>query len=351
MLAEQIKNKQYLEETIGRLKKENPSADIQLLEKTIGALYLVEGLTNEELEFIFKGGTSLVLLLEEIKRFSVDVDIITDESKEKVKLVLENLIKNQDLFTRFEENERKNSASQRMDLQHYKFFFNSVTDNSEKYILLDIAFESNKYPTVIEKRIKSKKLNIESNLLVKLPSIESILGDKLTVLAPETTGISYNSEKELELMKQLYDVDKLFNEAENMHEIKESFINIASREIKYRKLEDITYEYVLDDIEDFAKNIIYRENKDNLATITEGIRKFKNFMLEKKFLIDKEVLVAASKVVYLVHLIRSNASIIEKYKIADIEDIEIPKEYRKRLKVIKKINEEAYFYIQKSLFM
>ena len=349
MLAEQIKNKQYLEETIGMLKSENPSADIQLLEKTIGALYLVESLANEGLEFIFKGGTSLVLLLDEIKRFSVDVDIITDESKEKVKQVIENIIKSQDLFTRFEENKRENSASQRMDLQHYKFFFNSVTDNSEKYILLDVAFECNKYPNVIEKRIKSKKLNIESNLLVKMPSIESILGDKLTVLAPRTIGISYNSEKELELMKQLYDVDKLFNEAEDIHEIRESFINIANREIKYRKLKDITYEDVLDDIEDFTKDIIYRENKDNLEKITEGIRKFKNFMLEKKFLIDKEALVAASKVAYLVHLIRNSDSIIEKYKIADIEDIEIPKEYRKRLKVIKKINEEAYFYIIKSL--
>lgn len=123
--------------------------------------------------------------------------------------------------------------------------FNSVTDNSEKYILLDVAFECNKYPNVIEKIIKSKKLNIESNLLVKMPSIESILGDKLTVLAPRTTGISYNSEKELELMKQLYDVDKLFNEAEDIYEIRESFINIANREIKYRKLKDITYEDVL----------------------------------------------------------------------------------------------------------
>ena len=44
-------------------------------------------------------------------------------------------------------------------------------------------------------------------------------------------------------------------------------------------------------------------------------------MLEKKFLIDKEALVAASKVAYLVHLIRNSDSIIEKYKIADIEDI------------------------------
>lgn len=172
MIAEQIKNKEFLEDTIKEMKRENPSADIQLLEKTIGALYLVESLVNENLDFIFKGGTSLIILLNEIKRFSVDVDIITEESKEKVRKVLENIIENQDLFIRLEENIRENSTSQRMELQHYKFFFNSVTDNSEKYILLDIAYESNKYPKVIEKKIQNKKLKMESNITVKVPSIK-----------------------------------------------------------------------------------------------------------------------------------------------------------------------------------
>lgn len=349
MLAEQIKNKEFLEESIKKLKKKNPSADIQLLEKTIGALFLVESLVNTGLDFIFKGGTSLILLLDEIKRFSVDVDIITEESQEKVKQIICEIIDNQDLFTRLEENIRENEVSKRMEIGHYKFFFNSVTDDSEKYILLDIAFESNKYTRVIEKRIKNTKLNVKSNLLVRVPSIESILGDKLTVLAPRTTGISYNSEKELELMKQLYDVDKLFNEAEDVYEIRESFINIANREIEYRKLKEITYEDVLNDIEDFTKDIIYRENKENLNKITIGMRKFTNFMLERKFLIDKEALIVASKVAYLVYLIKNSKSEIERYRVGNIEGIGIPIEYRKRLKVIQRINKETYYYIVKSM--
>ena len=349
MLAEQIKNKEFLEESIKNLKKENPSADIQLLEKTIGALFLVESLVNTGLDFVFKGGTSLILLLDEIKRFSVDVDIITEESQEKVKQIISEIIDNQDLFTRVEENIRENAVSKRMEIAHYKFFFNSVTDDSEKYILLDVAFESNKYPGVIEKRIENTKLKVKSNLSVKVPSIESILGDKLTVLAPRTTGISYDSEKELELMKQLYDVDKLFDEVEEVNEIRESFINIANREINYRKLKEITYEDVLNDIEDFTKDIIYRENKENLNKITIGMRKFTNFMLERKFLIDKEVLTAASKVAYLAHVIKNNKNEIEEYGVGNIEGIEVPIEYRKRLKVIQKINEEAYYYIIKSM--
>ncbi len=347
LLAEQIKDKEFLEKTIKNLKKENPAADIQLLEKTIGALYLVESLVRSGLEFIFKGGTSLVILLNEIKRFSVDVDIITEESSGKVKQVINDIIENQNLFTRFEESIRENSVNKRMKLEHYKFFFNSVTDNSEKYILLDIAYESNKYPRIIKKKIENKKLNVESELSVNVPSVESILGDKLTVLAPKTTGISYNSNKELELMKQLYDVDKLFNEAENINEIKESFINIAEREINYRKLKEITFEDVLDDIQDFTKDIIYRENKESFDKVVTGMRKFTNFMLERKFLIDKEVLTAASKVNYLIYCIRNNVGLQKYQSRNEFKQEEIPQKYRKRIKVIRKINAEAYYYILK----
>ena len=349
MLAEQIKNKEFLEETIKELKKENRSADIQLLEKTIGALYLVESLVNTGLKFIFKGGTSLILLLDEIKRFSVDVDIITEESSEKVEEVINELIEKQDLFTRVDKNNRDNAVSKRMDIAHYKFFFNSVTDNSEKYILLDVAYESNKYPQIIEKKIKNTKLKVNSMLSVNVPSIESILGDKLTVLAPKTTGISYDSNKELELMKQLYDVDKLFNQAKDIEIIKESFINLANREIKYRGLVESTYEDVLEDIVDFTKNIIYQKNKEHLNKIKTGISKFTNFMLERKFLIDVEILTAATKVNYLVHSIRNNTE-LQKYE-GDIkfDEEKIPIEYRKRLKVIKKINKEPYYYITKTM--
>ncbi len=264
MISEILKDKKQLEKMIKDLKESNPSADIQLLEKTLGALYLVECLAQSGLDFVFKGGTSLVLLLSELKRFSVDVDIITEESKESVREYLEKVCKSQDLFTRFEENVRNNASSKRMDLQHFKFFFKSVTDDSEKYILLDIAYENNKYPKVVDTSIRCNTIGVVSDMAVKTPSIESILGDKLTVLATETTGIGYDSGKELELMKQLYDVDKLFNQAEDVSVIRESFINIASREIRYRNLEDKTYKDVILDIRELCEDIILAKNEEHL---------------------------------------------------------------------------------------
>lgn len=349
MLIEQIKNRKFLEESINELKKTNPKADIQLLEKTIGALYLVESLVNSGLNFVFKGGTSLVLLLNEIKRFSVDVDIITEEDKQTVNECIKRIIESQNLFTKYEENKRNNSASKRMELEHYKFFFNSVTDNSEKYILLDIAYESNKYPETINKNIECLKLNVSSEYIVNLPSIESILGDKLTVLAPNTTGIHYNSDKELELMKQLYDVDKLFNEAEYIDIVKKSFINISNREIKYRKLKEITNEDVLEDIRDFCIDTILQNNIENQHDVNIGMKKLQGFIIENKFRREQEVLTAVGKVLYLMKLIKNDENKIERYsKESKLKDIIIPEKFKKILKKMNNYNEEAYYYILKS---
>lgn len=350
MIIEQIQDHEYLQESIKKFKKKNVSADIQLLEKTIGALYLVQSLVNSGLKFIFKGGTSLVLLLNEIKRFSVDVDIITEESKEKVNECLQNIIQSQDLFTRYEENKRNNSASQRMDLQHYKLFFHSVTDESEKYILLDVAYEDNQYPVTINHKIICEKLDIFSESSVEIPSIESISGDKLTVLAPNTTGIHYHSDKELELMKQLFDVDKLFNQLEDVSIVRESFINIANREIHYRNLKDISYEDVLADIQEFCLDTILQNNPDNQHEINIGMKKLYGFITESKFRKEQEVLTAASKVLYLIKLIKNNESTIERYhKGFELPNVSIPIELRKMVKKMDKYNEEAYYYILKSL--
>ena len=88
MLSKNLRDINFLKNTIVILKRENPSADLQLLEKTIEALYLLENLVSEGLKFIFKGGTSLVLLLNDLKRFSVDVDIITRRKQRKSRICI-----------------------------------------------------------------------------------------------------------------------------------------------------------------------------------------------------------------------------------------------------------------------
>ena len=47
------------------------------------------------------------------------------------------------------------------------------------------------------------------NLIVDLPSVNCILADKLIAFAPHTTGIPLNIGKDMEVMKQFYDVSSL----------------------------------------------------------------------------------------------------------------------------------------------
>ena len=50
-------------EWIMKVSAQNKNADKILVEKAIRALRLLEGLVEEKLEFVFKGGTSLMLIL------------------------------------------------------------------------------------------------------------------------------------------------------------------------------------------------------------------------------------------------------------------------------------------------
>ena len=58
--------------------RENTGYDPQLLERVIYAFGLLEAIRKVELPFCFKGGTSLMLLLEHPKRLSTDIDIIVE---------------------------------------------------------------------------------------------------------------------------------------------------------------------------------------------------------------------------------------------------------------------------------
>jgi hypothetical protein len=63
--------------------------DLRTLEKNILALELVSRLRREGLEFIFKGGTSLALFFDPVRRLSIDVDILSLEPIERLKALLD----------------------------------------------------------------------------------------------------------------------------------------------------------------------------------------------------------------------------------------------------------------------
>src|SRR5665647_2129818 len=179
MIHENTFTNEWIQKISEYYKLGKKRADPALIEKVTKALYLLECLAKTNLKFIFKGGTSLLLLLNEMHRFSIDIDIIIEEHKNKVDMdiIVSEIVEGSAVFTRVEENVRK--SNHRVPKAHYKFFYVSSLDGMESYVLLDILFEKNLYADVVKnnidcKFIKFKKpevhVNMPSCLLYTSPS-------------------------------------------------------------------------------------------------------------------------------------------------------------------------------------
>lgn len=345
-------------------KRKKYTKDPTLMESMIYALYLLEQLQLSGLDFIFKGGTSLILLMKEPKRFSVDIDIIVSPKigKEELEKYLSK-IETASAFTRMELDERRSYQGD-IPKAHYKFIYNSnfatknqageVVSNPEREILLDILFAENHYPKLVEIPLETDwLLQDDKRIVVTTPDINSILGDKLTAFAPNTTGIPYKSEKEKEILKQLFDIGNLFDFLTDIDIFKQSFLEIAKDEIKYRPERGIkSVEQVLNDIIETAlliaqKDILKtQDEKAKFAEINTGINQFRHFVFIGKFEI-LEAQVASAKSAYLASVILTNTNELQKFNEAiPLTDYMITNtDYNflnKRLKFVAK--GEALFY-------
>ena len=82
-----------------------------------------------------------------------------------------------------------------------------------------------------------------------MPSVNCILGDKLTAFAPHTTGIPFGVDKELEIIKQLYDISILIDAHDTFNDVYTSYVNTAKAELAYRGLSNSPEEVFQDTIE------------------------------------------------------------------------------------------------------
>jgi len=308
----------YSKDWITEKKIGYPQSDPSIIEKVIYALSLVEQLTQANFSFIFKGGTSLLLILPEPKRFSIDVDIVTLESRTKVEEVI-SAICSRGIFTRWVLDEKR-SYQKGVPKAHYFLYFMSQWDNKERYILLDVLYEEHGYPALVDAPIRNQWIQSdEHDITVRIPTIDSIAGDKLTAFAPNTIGVRYRvehpdggiTEKQMEVMKQLFDLGILFDRIADLKNFKKSFENTSKKEIAYRAEQTITIEEVLNDIISTSLMIgsmgkFFDPQKD-FKQVEIGLAQIKNYIFNGAFRIGDAIL-ASSKAAYLA------ASILSKYE-------------------------------------
>lgn len=270
----------YGEGHIRQLQKRSRK-DPQLIERALYALGLLEALAQTGMKFIFKGGSCLMLLLPRLMRLSTDIDIIVDPGTD----VKEYIEKAAEIFPFVSYEEQVRVGKNNIEKRHFKFIYFSPVRQEEFYILLDILYEENHYAAISEREIKNELLLTEgSNLTVKVPSIDCILGDKLTAFAPFTTGVPLRENKDLEVMKQFYDIGTLINEHENFSHVLATYKDVVDSEISYRG-KDITMRDVLEDTISAAIVIGSRgkTGKDDYPVYVEGIRGVGTHIFSERF--------------------------------------------------------------------
>ncbi len=274
----------------------------EILEFAFYAIGLLEQLSLHKLDFVFKGGSSLMLHFPDIKRLSTDIDIVTGTTREELEEIL-SIICFESHFTRWQL-DTKRSYTGKIPKAHYFLFFHSDLSGNEKYILLDVLQEKPVFPEIVERSVKIPSMKNEGDpLIVKTPGLNSLLGDKLTAFAPDTIGVTYASGKHLSMAKQLYDIDMLIDSERDISIVSDTFKISAELEISYLDDYKIIIDDVYNDIRDtaflfswgFFNKITDSGKRGKYRVFEKGMAALNSFLPGNKRFTRLDMLIAASK--------------------------------------------------------
>jgi predicted nucleotidyltransferase component of viral defense system len=324
--------------------------DMVLIEKTIRAFSLLESLALSGCPFVFKGGTALMLHLNSTKRLSIDIDIICPPGTN----IEEYLYKYAHSYGFGEVKLVERVTAQKVQKTHAKFFYlvSYVTNTTTENILLDVLFENIYYQNVVQLPIQSPFLKLEGEpVMVNVPGIADMLGDKLTAFAPNTTGIPYFKGKKdcsMEIVKQLFDIASLFDVTDDLSLVSVTFKTFASVELRYRNLDPANTTQVLDDIYQTSLCICLRGqmDSDKYNLLLAGAKRIQNFIHSEKYNFDSAT-INASKAAYLSVLLKKEMTKIEHFDPQNLEalrEVLIAEPLLTKLNKLKKTNIEAFFY-------
>lgn len=330
----------YSQEHIRQLQ-ESSSKDPALIERVLHAFGLLEAITQVGMPFVFKGGTCLMLLLDRPMRLSTDIDIIVEPGTQ----IDDYIDRAAEIFPFKSQQEQIRKGKNKIEKRHFKFTYESPTTGKDIYILLDVLFEEAHYTSLVEKEIENELLLTEGdNLKVKIPSINCILGDKLTAFAPHTTGILLNTGKDMEIVKQMYDVVTLIDRFDDYDEMIDTYNSIVLQETAYRGIPADRND-VLNDTYDAALCIASRgsTNREEYQYFLNGIRSLRSHIFAENY--SPEIAARkAVKIIYLSTCIRTGVR---------FHRIENPLEYMNSrymgpemlpLKYLRKVDPEAFAY-------
>lgn len=303
-LARQCFDSKYIDEESRRLKTGNT-----FFEKSLYAFELLGRLAQEGLDFVFKGGTSLMLRLPNPRRLSIDVDIVCRESSDRLERVLRNCAT--EPFTGQEEDKRRHNRPPRR--RHWNFAYRPIEPDHcpEPYIILDVLEEDCLYPDVETVPIRTPFLTPDHEIRVRVPTADNLLADKLTAFAPETIGQEYSKGHPEKIAKHLFDIGELFSVATNLHILQAVYDRIARAEIGYRRLAAQPTDCLDNSIQTARLVTALAVNRDldadHSPLLQRGIADLRSHLLGINFS-PVDAAIAAGKVALLATIIRNRAT-------------------------------------------
>lgn len=340
---------------LDKKRKELKGVDPSLLERALHAFALLGHLAESDLKFVFKGGTSLLLHVPVIRRLSIDIDILCSAPTTELDRVLADVAKVPP-FIRYEEDERGSRGLP--ERRHFKFFYTPlVAGNPAPYVFLDVVEEPHVPHEVIDKPITPEILEIRREIQVTVPTVESLLADKLTAFAPRTTGVPFQSANgsppdTMQIVKQLFDVGELFNLAEDLAAVRRVYQKVFSQENVYRGGGSTTEDVLEDTLQASLSLSMHRlkgvKDSTEALMLEDGARKLTSHLVDHRFNLDMAKL-AAAKAALIAKLIKKETAgtSLEVFRTVpppeELRQLKIEGEWE-RLNRLMSVNPEAFWY-------
>ena len=188
---------------------------VQMVEKdTIQSIFLLK-LSDSELPFVFKGGTSLSKVYDLINRFSEDIDLsmsrkITESEKKSASYIVNHIAKSIGLVLT---NERDIMSG--YSYNKYVFEYESLFSNIPPEIIVETSFYQTSYPTeflkvssIIGKFCERRKIEINEtkklNCTIHVQDLNRTFIDKIFAVCDYTLLGNVNRHS-----RHLYDIAKI----------------------------------------------------------------------------------------------------------------------------------------------
>ncbi len=339
------------------------SRDPVFLEKCILAFELVARLAEAGLDFVFKGGTCLLLHVQPTRRLSTDVDIATGASLDELSRVLGAVTQTPPFDRSFiyrEDRIRENPPTRYFDIP-----FAPVTGRKRETdtIQLDVLVSAGHYPATERKALALDFIEVEREVSVTVPTVDTLMGDKLTAFAPTTVGLLYQPvprrpddpppvPRPLGVLKQMFDVGVLFEHATDLRAVAAAYDHcFRIQQEARRRTHPCTREQALDDTLDASAHIAALALKDidnaKTAFFRDGVRILNNHLVGGTFT-TTTAQIHAARAALVAALLKSGRTDLPMEALrpvppaADIAPLNLPAPWERYAR-LKKLSPEAFY--------